>query len=65
MWRNVGAEPTVLKLTPNSGKWAVYPSAPSPPMKGTFPRFQVATTWFSCNPPDLNLIVTNFIFVYI
>ena len=27
-----------------------------------FPRFQVATTCFSCIPPDLNLLVTNFIF---
>ena len=27
-----------------------------------FPRFQVATTFFSCSPPDLNLVVTNFIF---
>jgi len=27
-----------------------------------FPRFQVATTRFSCSPPDLNLVVTNFIF---
>ena len=27
-----------------------------------FPRFQVATTCFSCSPPDLNLIVTNFMF---
>jgi hypothetical protein len=27
-----------------------------------FPRFQVATTRFSCSPPDLNLLVTNFIF---
>jgi len=27
-----------------------------------FPTFQVATTCFSCNPPDLNLVVTNFIF---
>ena len=27
-----------------------------------FPRFQVATTCFSCSPPDLNLFVTNFIF---
>jgi len=26
------------------------------------PRFQVATTCFSCSPPDLNLLVTNFIF---
>jgi len=27
-----------------------------------FPTFQVATTCFSCNPPDLNLVVTNFMF---
>ena len=27
-----------------------------------FPRFQVATTCFSCSPPHLNLLVTNFIF---
>jgi len=27
-----------------------------------FPRFQVATTCFSCRPPDLNLVVTNFMF---
>jgi len=27
-----------------------------------FPRFQVTTTCFSCIPPDLNLLVTNFIF---
>ena len=27
-----------------------------------FPRFQVATTCFSCSPPELNLLVTNFIF---
>jgi len=27
-----------------------------------FPTFQVATTCFSCSPPDLNLAVTNFIF---
>ena len=27
-----------------------------------FPRFQVATTCFSSSPPDLNLVVTNFIF---
>ena len=27
-----------------------------------FPRFQVASTCFSCIPPDLNLLVTNFIF---
>ena len=26
------------------------------------PRFQVATTSFSCSPPDLNLVVTNFMF---
>ena len=27
-----------------------------------FPRFQVVTTCFSCSPPDLNSVVTNFIF---
>ena len=27
-----------------------------------FPTFQVATTCFSCSPPDLNLVVTNYIF---
>ena len=27
-----------------------------------FPRFQVANTCFSCSPPDLNLVVTNFMF---
>ena len=27
-----------------------------------FPKFQVATTCFSCSPPDWNLLVTNFIF---
>ena len=27
-----------------------------------FPRFQVATTCFSCSPPDLNFVVTNFMF---
>ena len=27
-----------------------------------FPRIQVATTCFSCSPPDLNLVVTNFMF---
>jgi len=27
-----------------------------------FPRFQVTTTCFSCSPPDLNLVVTNFVF---
>ena len=27
-----------------------------------FPKFQVATTGFSCSPPELNLVVTNFIF---
>jgi len=26
----------------------------------SFPRFQVATTCFSCSPPELNLVVTNF-----
>jgi len=30
-------------------------------MLGWFPRFQVATTCFSYSPPDLNLLVTNFI----
>ena len=29
-----------------------------------FPRFQVATTCFSCSTPNLNLLVNNFIFVY-
>ena len=27
-----------------------------------FPRFQVATTCFSCSPTDLNLLLTKFIF---
>jgi len=27
-----------------------------------FPRFHVATACFSCSPPDLNLVVNNFIF---
>ena len=27
-----------------------------------FPSFQVATTCFSCSPPDLNLLVTNLMF---
>ena len=27
-----------------------------------FPTFQVATTCFSCSPPDLNSVVTNLIF---
>ena len=31
-----------------------------------FPRLQVATTCFSCSPPSLNLLVSNFIFyIYI
>ena len=25
-------------------------------------NFQVATTCFSCSPPDLNLVITNFMF---
>jgi len=29
-----------------------------------FPSFQVATTCSSCSPPDLNFLVTFFIFVY-
>jgi len=28
-----------------------------------FPRFQVATTCFSCSPPVLNLVLTIFVFV--
>ena len=31
-------------------------------MLSWLPRLQVATTCFSCSPPDLNLLVTNFIF---
>ena len=31
-------------------------------MLRSFPSLQVATTCFSCSPPDLNLLVTNFIF---
>ena len=27
-----------------------------------FSTFQVATTCFSCSPPDLNLVLTNFMF---
>jgi len=27
-----------------------------------FPTFQVATSCFSCSPPDLNLLVTNYMF---
>ena len=27
-----------------------------------FPRFQVATTCFSCSPPDLNSVITNLMF---
>ena len=27
-----------------------------------FPTLQVATTCFSCSPPDLNLVVTDFMF---
>ena len=30
-----------------------------------FPSFQVATTCFSCSPPDLNLLDPYFIFMYI
>jgi len=29
-----------------------------------FPRFQVATTCFSCSPPDLNFLDPYFIFMY-
>ena len=35
---------------------------PEKQMLRWFPRFQVATTCFSCSPPDLNLVVTNFMF---
>jgi len=28
-----------------------------------FPRFQFAITCFSCSPPHLNLVVTNFMFL--
>ena len=31
-------------------------------MPRRFPTFQVATTCFSCSPPDLKLLVTNFVF---
>jgi len=27
-----------------------------------FPSFQVATTCFSCSPPDLNSVITDFMF---
>jgi len=27
-----------------------------------FPRFQVATTCFSCSPPDLNIVVNSLMF---
>jgi len=27
-----------------------------------FPTFQVATKCFSCSPPNLNLVITNFMF---
>ena len=30
-----------------------------------FPRHQVATACFSCSPPDLNFLVTYFIFMYL
>ena len=30
-----------------------------------FPSFQVATTCFSCSPPDLNFLVTFFLFVFV
>ena len=30
-----------------------------------FPSFQVATTCFTCSPPELNFLVTFFIFVYV
>jgi len=36
-----------------------FPCAPKQMLRW-FPRFQVATTCFSCSPPDLNLVVTSF-----
>jgi hypothetical protein len=30
-----------------------------------FPRLQVATTCFSCNPPDVNLVANQFHVVYL
>ena len=30
-----------------------------------FPSFQVATTCLSCSPPDINFLVTFFLFVYV
>ena len=33
-------------------------------MQRWFPSFQVATTCLSCSPPDLNFLITFFIFVY-
>ena len=30
-----------------------------------FPTFQVATTCFSCSPPDLNLLDPHFMFMYV
>jgi hypothetical protein len=30
-----------------------------------FPSFQVATTCYSCSPPDLNFLVTDLICVYV
>jgi hypothetical protein len=30
-----------------------------------FPRLQVATTCFSCNPPDVNLVANQFHVLYI
>jgi len=38
-----------------------FPSAEKQMLRW-FPRFQVATTCFSCSPSDLNLVVTNFMF---
>ena len=30
-----------------------------------FPSFQVATTCLSCSPPDLNFLVTFFLFIFV
>jgi len=45
----------------------LYPGAdkslarPTKQMLRLFPKFQVATTCFSCSPPELNSVVTDFI----
>ena len=59
--------------------WSRYPEGPATGHLGTgfscfpcvykqmlrwFPRLQVATACFSCSSPDLNFLVTYFIFMY-